>query len=136
MIKQILSPSLELYAKPRLVGSDKVPVRLGGPHALERLAHNAPEQRQTIVDVICAWHTYHPTTTTDQGWPAEARTPYKNSAKNSKIRPTAQKILSSNLQIVDDQHPRHRWQCTQPGVPAWHGIHLGLTATPLGISLC
>jgi hypothetical protein len=30
-------------------------VRLTGLHVLERLAQNTPEQRQTIVDVICAY---------------------------------------------------------------------------------
>lgn len=30
-------------------------MRLGGLHALERLAQDNPAQRQTIVDVICAY---------------------------------------------------------------------------------
>ena len=46
----------ELYTKAAdQLGSDKAPVRLAGLHALERLAQNTPEQRQTIVDVICAY---------------------------------------------------------------------------------
>ena len=37
------------------LGSEKAAVRLGGLYALERLAQNVPEQRQTIVNVICAY---------------------------------------------------------------------------------
>ena len=46
----------ELYTKAAdQLGSEKAPVRLAGLHALERLAQNTPDQRQTIVDVICAY---------------------------------------------------------------------------------
>jgi hypothetical protein len=46
----------ELYTKAAgQLGSDKAPVRLAGLHALERLAQNTLEQRQTIMDVICAY---------------------------------------------------------------------------------
>jgi hypothetical protein len=37
------------------LGNSQAPVRLGGLHALERLAQNHPQQRQTIVDVICSY---------------------------------------------------------------------------------
>jgi len=47
---------IELYARAvDQLGAEKAPVRLGGLHALERLAQNNPVQRQTIVDVICAY---------------------------------------------------------------------------------
>jgi hypothetical protein len=46
----------DLYAKAvEQLGSDKAPVRLGGLYALRRLAHDDPRQRQTIVDVLCAY---------------------------------------------------------------------------------
>jgi hypothetical protein len=46
----------ELYTKAvEQLGSDKAPVRLGGLYALERLAQDNPEHRQTIVNVICAY---------------------------------------------------------------------------------
>ena len=54
----------ELYSKAAdQLGSDKAPVRLAGLYALERLAQNNPSQRQTIVNVICAYLTmpYTPT---------------------------------------------------------------------------
>lgn len=46
----------DLYIKAvEQLGSDKAPVRLGGLYALERLAQDQIEQRQTIVNVICAY---------------------------------------------------------------------------------
>ena len=46
----------ELYTRAvdQLV-NEKAPVRLGSLHALERLAQDNPAQRQTIVDVLCAY---------------------------------------------------------------------------------
>jgi hypothetical protein len=46
----------ELYVKAvEQLGSDKAAVRHGGLYALERVAQDNPSQRQTIVDVICAY---------------------------------------------------------------------------------
>jgi hypothetical protein len=46
----------ELYAKAvEQLGHEKAPVRLGGLYALERLAQDNIEQRQTVVDVTCAY---------------------------------------------------------------------------------
>ncbi|GAA4543753.1 pentapeptide repeat-containing protein [Amycolatopsis samaneae] len=46
----------EMYSKAaEQLGSDKAPVRLAGLYALERLAQEHEEQRQTIVNVLCAY---------------------------------------------------------------------------------
>lgn len=46
----------ELYTKAAdQLGSEKAAVRLAGLYALERLAQDNPGQRQTIVNVICAY---------------------------------------------------------------------------------
>jgi uncharacterized protein YjbI with pentapeptide repeats len=46
----------ELYTKAAdQLGSDKAPVRLAGLYALERLAQANPTQRQTVVNVLCAY---------------------------------------------------------------------------------
>lgn len=46
----------ELYTKAvEQLGNDKAPVRLGGLYALERLGQDNPKQRQTIVNVLCAY---------------------------------------------------------------------------------
>ncbi|MGW6933219.1 pentapeptide repeat-containing protein [Lentzea sp. NPDC054927] len=46
----------ELYSKAvQQLGDAKVPVRLGGLYALERLGQQEPETRRTIVNVLCAY---------------------------------------------------------------------------------
>jgi hypothetical protein len=46
----------ELYTRAvEQLGNEKAPVRLGGLYALERLAQDNNKQRQTIVNVICAY---------------------------------------------------------------------------------
>lgn len=46
----------ELYTKAsEQLGNEKAPVRLAGLYALERLAQDNPHQRQTIVNVLCAY---------------------------------------------------------------------------------
>jgi uncharacterized protein YjbI with pentapeptide repeats len=56
----------ELYTKAAdQLGSDRAPVRLAGLYALERLANSTPAQRQTIVDVLCAYLRMRPRETDD-----------------------------------------------------------------------
>lgn len=46
----------EMYGKAAdQLGSDKAPVRLAGLYALERLAADHPSQRQTVVNLLCAY---------------------------------------------------------------------------------
>lgn len=46
----------DLYTKAAdQLGSDKAPVRLAGLYALERLAQSNTGQRQTIINVLCAY---------------------------------------------------------------------------------
>lgn len=53
----------ELYLKAvEQLGSDKAAVRHGGLYALERVAQDNPEHRQTVVNVLCAY-LRSPTTT-------------------------------------------------------------------------
>jgi uncharacterized protein YjbI with pentapeptide repeats len=131
----------ELYTKAAdQLGSEKAPVRLAGLHALERLAQNTPEQRQTIVDVICAYLRMPYTPPDEQppaeDAPAEAHTRYENRRQEQQVRLTAQHILSRNLRIVDQ--PRRRWwyHATPSAIAAWPRIRLDLTgALLLNLSL-
>jgi pentapeptide repeat protein len=79
------------------LGNDKAPVRLGGLHALERLAQNNPDQRQTIVDVICAYLRMPYAPPADAA-PAEAHARYENRRQELQVRLTAQRILAAHLQ--------------------------------------
>jgi len=92
----------ELYAHAvDQLGAEKAPVRLGGLHALERLAQNNPVQRQTIIDVICAYlrMPYTPRMIKRRvGRPPRTRTPrYEERRQELQVRLTAQRILSAHL---------------------------------------
>ncbi|MBE1566602.1 pentapeptide repeat-containing protein [Nonomuraea africana] len=41
------------------LGSEKADIRLGGIYALERIAHDSPRDRQTILDVLCTFVRDH-----------------------------------------------------------------------------
>ena len=72
----------ELYGKAvEQLGSDKPAVRMGGMFALERLAQTMPEQRQTIVNVLCAY----------------LRMPPADDGTETQVRTTAQAILTKHL---------------------------------------
>jgi hypothetical protein len=92
----------ELYTRAvDQLGAEKAPVRLGGLHALERLAQNNPPQRQTIVDVICAYLRM-PYTPPDDQAPGEdasqdAHTRYEERRQELQVRLTAQRILATHL---------------------------------------
>ncbi|MDQ3765214.1 MAG: pentapeptide repeat-containing protein [Actinomycetota bacterium] len=113
----------ELYTKAAdQLGSEKAPVRLAGLHALERLAQNTPEQRQTIVDVICAYlrmpYTAPEKQPPAEDAPAEARTGYENRRQELQVRLAAQRILAAHLR-------------PDSGDAFWTGINLDLTEAHL-----
>lgn len=71
----------ELYTKAAdQLGSDKAPVRLAGLYALERLGVANNDQRQTIVNVICAY----------------LRMPYVDDREEAQVRVTALRILHAH----------------------------------------
>jgi uncharacterized protein YjbI with pentapeptide repeats len=128
----------ELYTKAvEQLGNDKAPVRLGGLYALERLAQDNPEHRQTIVNVICAYlrmpfPTEAPSTPTDDTWQQEKQ-----------VRFTAQRILSNHLRRPDRLRSPIWLQPSEivdtrsdKADQYWEGIRLDLTgATLIGFSL-
>jgi uncharacterized protein YjbI with pentapeptide repeats len=109
----------ELYTRAvDQLGNEKAPVRLGGLHALERLAQNNLDQQQTIVDVICAYLRMPYTPPDDQppaeDAPAKAHTRYENQRQELQVRLTAQRILGAHLR-------------RGAGHAFWPGIDLDLT---------
>ncbi|SDZ19241.1 Pentapeptide repeat-containing protein [Amycolatopsis xylanica] len=91
----------DLYTKAvEQLGSEKAPVRLGGLYALERLAQDNESQRQTIVNVLCAY----------------LRMPYDPADKNlenvqeQKVRLTAQNILTDHLSNYTQPVAATFWQ--------------------------
>jgi hypothetical protein len=87
----------ELYTKAAgQLESDKAPVRLAGLRALERLAGNTPDLRQTIVDVICTYLRM-PYTPPEDHLPVEAHLRYENRLQEVQVRLAAQRILAAHL---------------------------------------
>ena len=133
----------ELYTKAvEQLGSDKAPVRLGGLYALERLAQDYLSQRQTIVNVICAYlrmpflaTSDSTATTAREADPATARAeteiasapPDNIRQQEIQVRLTAQRILSDHLrQEGTSQSP------TEIALSRlWHDIRLDLTGATL-----
>jgi hypothetical protein len=80
----------DLYSKSaEQLGSDKAPVRLAGLYALERLAQNNPELRQTVVEVFCAYLRMPSC--------ENPRSPEPDVAQEQQVRMTAQRILHAHL---------------------------------------
>ncbi len=94
----------DLYTKAAdQLGSDKAPVRLAGLYALERLAQDNPSQRQTIVNVICAYLRM-PFDIEDLELAIQGKGRSKDNSGDStsahqelQVRATAQDILGSHL---------------------------------------
>lgn len=89
----------DLYTKAAdQLGSEKAPVRLAGLYALERLAQDNPSQRQTIVNVLCAYlrmpYTLPGDPPADE---AEVHATYRERVQEREVRLAAQGILAHHL---------------------------------------
>ena len=136
----------ELYTKAvEQLGSDKAPVRLGGLYALERLAQDNPDHRQTIVNVICAYlrMPFSPTAPIRRPEPgateedlgerdaaAEQRTDAVGDTwqQERQVRLTAQRILAEHLRDNRDKDQR---STDSPSARFWTGIRLDLAGATL-----
>lgn len=92
----------ELYTKATdQLGSEKAPVRLAGLYALERLAQNNPEQRQTIANVLSAYlrMPYRQVHIGVQDGPLDEseRSPLQEAIQERVVRLTAQNVLAAHL---------------------------------------
>uniref|UniRef100_UPI003F499C8B pentapeptide repeat-containing protein n=1 Tax=Actinokineospora sp. CA-119265 TaxID=3239890 RepID=UPI003F499C8B len=119
----------ELYTKAAdQLGSDKAPVRLAGLYALERLAQDNPTQRQTIVNVLCAYLRMPYTPPDEQ--PPTAEGPEQTAVdkhwervQEREVRLTAQRLLNTHLQ--PGPNPQ------EPAATFWADIDLDLTGATL-----
>ncbi|WP_432855290.1 pentapeptide repeat-containing protein [Amycolatopsis sp. CA-161197] len=143
----------DLYLKAiEQLGSDHAAVRNGGLRALERVAQDNPEQRQTVVDVICNYlqAPYNSGSAPDRArrlgvrrplLPTDARKRTTPTVRTSppperpfgeavaahqqerEVRLTAQRILARHLRKpVDLRHPPATY---------WNDIDLNLTGATL-----
>ncbi|SFT09575.1 Pentapeptide repeat-containing protein [Saccharopolyspora flava] len=111
------------------LGSEKAAVRLNGLYQLERLGQNHPEQRQTVVNVICAYLRMpfpDPPTTTPSNRPIEPSSENSNDStylhEEIQVRLTAQTILSDHLKPGAGKKDGNRF---------WKNIELNLTGATL-----
>ena len=132
------------------LGSNKAPVRLAGMYALEGLAQGAPEQRQMIVNVLCAYlrMSYLPPAapssngSTSAADTLDSPTPSTASSDNTdsqgahvaqeenerreherQVRLTAQRILAAHLRPGEDT--------ARPAETFWGSVDLDLTGATL-----
>ena len=135
----------ELYTKAvEQLGSDKAPVRLGGLYALERLAQDNDAQRQTIVNVLCAYlrmpfapeapgELLDREVAEDQGEHATDTETMSDGIggtwqQERQVRLTAQRILAEHLR----KHKLEDRRSTKPPDPHyWRDISLDLTGATL-----
>ncbi|WP_409462605.1 pentapeptide repeat-containing protein [Amycolatopsis sp. GA6-003] len=105
----------DMYGKAAdQLGSDKAPVRLAGLYALERLAQSHADQRQTIVNVLCAY----------------LRMPLDGTAEEVQVRKAAQRILMLHLRPGSGEEPNGSY---------WPDIDLdfsGATLVELTLTYC
>ncbi|WP_051167509.1 pentapeptide repeat-containing protein [Actinoplanes sp. N902-109] len=107
----------DLYTKAvEQLGSADAAVRLGGLYALERVAQNTAAQRQTVVNVVCAYLRMPYTPPADP--PPLPAGDERDPRQELQVRLTAQRILSAHL---------------SPGFADafWPGIDLDLTGATL-----
>jgi hypothetical protein len=117
----------DLYTKAvEQLGSEKAPVRLGGLYALERLAQDHVEQRQTIVNVLCAYLRMPYTLPGAQ--PAEdaddsVLAAYRERVQEREVRLAAQRLIADHLRPGPGP--------TGPVDTFWADIHIDLTQATL-----
>ncbi|MBE8522380.1 pentapeptide repeat-containing protein [Amycolatopsis sp. H6(2020)] len=110
----------ELFTKAvEHLGAGEAPVRLGGLYALERLAQDNSGQRQTIVNVVCAYLRM-PVDPPPEPDDPDAR---RQRQREREVRLTAQRILTGHL--------RPGPEAGLPAVTFWPGLDLDLTGAVL-----
>ncbi|MEU9742886.1 pentapeptide repeat-containing protein [Micromonospora chersina] len=120
----------EFYAKAvEQLGHEEAPVRLGALYSLARLAQANPHQRQTVVDVMCAYlrMPYAP-----PGAPKSFSAAKRDPAQELQVRLTAQRLLADHLRVplgVSDKDAQE--VPPTPDESFWPGISLDLTGAVL-----
>lgn len=103
----------ELYSKAvDQLGSDKPAVRLGGIYALERVAQNNPEHRQTIVEVLCAYLRMPPETShTDRDTVRSKIDDISIDEQEKQVRRAIQQVLHRHVEtgFDADSFPPSYW---------------------------
>lgn len=142
----------DLYTKAvEQLGHNQAPVRLGALYSLVHLAQANPQQRPTVVDVLCAYlrMPYTPprpdepavestAATTEDPMPdpsSEQRD--RDAAQELQVRLTAQRLLGDHLHVPSGVSGKDAQELLpSPDETFWPGISLDLTgATLINLSL-
>ncbi|NED58716.1 pentapeptide repeat-containing protein [Micromonospora aurantiaca] len=120
----------DLYAKAvEQLGHEEAPVRLGALYSLVQLAQANPHQRQTVVDVMCAYlrMPYAPPDA-----PKSFSAPKRDPAQELQVRLTAQRLLADHLRVPSGVSGEDA-QELPPTLDEsfWPGINLDLTGAVL-----
>ncbi|MFC7707944.1 pentapeptide repeat-containing protein [Micromonospora lupini] len=138
----------DLYTKAaEQLGHADAAVRLAGLYAFERVAQNSPKQRQTIVNVLCAYLRMPYAPPADPKAAASASAPVnalplavgqslsaddRNPHQELQVRLTAQRILSSHLSLPDNVDSLQAASISpDPHERYWPDIDLDLTGATL-----
>jgi hypothetical protein len=118
-VRQATDPCCEAVAQ---LGSGHALTRICGVYTLERLAQDNPNQRQTIVNVLCAY-LRRPFNLHYQRF--DQRIPARSELNVSElqVRLTAQHLFARHLRIEDDPH--------DPATKFWPDIDIDLTGAHL-----
>lgn len=122
-----------LYTKAvEQLGHDQAPVRLGALYSLVHLAQANPEQRQTVVDVLCAYLRM-PFSLPDSATPSMKQ----EYAEQLQVRLTVQRLLADRLRVPDGVSSKDVQELLPSSdEPFWPGISLNLAgATLIGFDL-
>jgi Pentapeptide repeats (9 copies) len=115
----------ELYTKAAdQLGSAQAPVRLAGLYALERVAQGNPDQRETIVNVLCAYlrMPYLPPEGPPDDADEQLSAAHREQIQEREVRLTAQRLLSKHLEPEDSK---------DPGPLYWGEVNIDLTGAAL-----
>jgi uncharacterized protein YjbI with pentapeptide repeats len=128
----------ELYLKAvEQLGSPQAAVRHGGLYALERVAQDNPRQRQTVVNVICAYlrNPYTPPPDTAGPRPLGVRRPLLKSTNHPRTPATTSNSGSRETQLQEREvrltAQRILHQHLQPSADFWPNIDIDLTGATL-----
>lgn len=100
----------DTYAKAvDQLGSEKAPVRLASLYALERLAQDNENQRQMIVNVLCAYLRMPFATSTTEYAAAAESSNESQQTQEQQVRTTAQRILLDHVCVRSDDGRARFW---------------------------
>ncbi|MCP2329885.1 pentapeptide repeat-containing protein [Actinoalloteichus caeruleus] len=103
------------------LGSERAPVRMAGVYALDQLGQCYPDQRQTVVDVLCGYlrmpFAVPPQLRSDRPYPSDRELAAREELQ---VRMAVQRVLANHLRPAEDASGR-------PAATFWPDIDVDLS---------